>query len=277
MKKLNYGSYGYPYQNPYYGNMPMNSYSGNTNYGAYPNRSIHENQLNPYHVSNGINRMVLTDYGPNSFVININEAAKQNNTYRTALWTGNHLQVTLMSLNPGEDIGLEMHPDVDQFLRIEQGQGITQMGKTRDNLNFKRNVYDNSAILIPAGTWHNLTNTGNIPLKLYSIYAPPNHPFGTVHPTKAAAMAGERGKSHSNGNMVISGKTPDEWVRYTEFLVNEGLKDVKRGINATHILQEFILMGVLVGKGYSPKKAYEIVEKWERTGESKLLQKSKNM
>ena len=174
----------------------------------------------------------------------------------SALWTGNHLQVTLMSLNPGEDIGLEMHPDVDQFLRIEQGQGITQMGKTRDNLNFKRNVYDNSAIPIPAGTWHNLTNTGNIPLKLYSIYAPPETiRLELFTLLKAAAMAGEKGKSHSNGNMVISGKTPDEWVRYTEFLVNEGLKDVKRGINATHILQEFILMGVLVGKGYSPKKS----------------------
>jgi mannose-6-phosphate isomerase-like protein (cupin superfamily) len=273
MKKLHYNTYGYPYQNPYYGNMPMNSFSGNTNYGTYPNRSAHANQLNPYQVPYGNNRMVLKDYGPNPFVININEAAKQNNTYRTALWTGKHLQVTLMSLNPGEDIGLEMHPHVDQFLRIEQGQGITQMGKTKDQLNFKRNVNEDSAIHVPAGTWHNLTNTGNIPLKLYSIYAPPNHPFGTVHPTKAAAMAG---KSHSNRNTVISGKTPDEWVRHTEYLVNQGLEDVKRGINATHILQEFILMGVLVGQGYSPEKAYETVEEWERTGESKLLQQSKN-
>ena len=130
---------------------------------------------------------MLKDYGPEPFVVNINQAAKQNNTYRTALWTGKHLQVTLMSLNVGEDIGLEIHPNVDQFLRIEQGQGIVQMGKSKDNLNFVRNVYDDSAIMIPAGTWHNVTNTGNIPLKLYSIYAPPNHPFGTVHVTKADA------------------------------------------------------------------------------------------
>ncbi len=75
---------------------------------------------------------MLKDYGANPFVININEASKQNNTYRTALWTGKHLQLTLMSLNPGEDIGLEMHPNVDQFLRIEQGQGVTQMGKSKD-------------------------------------------------------------------------------------------------------------------------------------------------
>ncbi len=257
--------------------MPMYNYTGNQNYGNYPNGNMHQNQFNSNHAFNWTNRLVLRDYGPNPFVININEASKQNNTYRTALWTGNHLQVTLMSLNPGEDIGLEMHPNVDQFLRIEQGQGITEMGKNKDQLNFQRNVSDDSAIFIPAGTWHNLTNTGNIPLKLYSIYAPPNHPFGTVHPTKADAMAMKQNNNHNNGNTVIDGKTPDEWVRYTEFLVNEGLEDVKRGINATHILQEFILMGVLVGKGYSPEKAYETVEQWEKTGQSKLLQQSKNM
>ncbi|PID15337.1 rubrerythrin [Sporosarcina sp. P34] len=70
-------------------------------------------------------------------------------------------------------------------------------------------------------------------------------------------------------------KTPDDWIRYTEFLVKEAQEDVKRGINLTHIFQEFILMGVLVGKGYSPKQAYETVESWERTGESQLLQESK--
>jgi len=219
----------------------------------------------------------LKDYGPEPFVVNINEAAKQNNTFRTALWTGKHLQVTLMSLNVGDDIGLEMHPDVDQFLRIEEGQGIVQMGKSRENLNFERNVYDDSAIILPAGTWHNLTNTGTIPLKLYSIYAPPNHSFGTVHVTKAYALASEENYVHGDGNPVISGRTPDEWIQYTEFLVNEGLEGINRGINATHILQEFILMGVLVGKGYSPERAYETVEEWERTGESKLLQQSKNM
>ncbi|CAG9606889.1 hypothetical protein NEOCIP111885_00577 [Pseudoneobacillus rhizosphaerae] len=267
---------GYPYQNPYHVSVPMsNYYSGNSNYRTYPNEFIHTNHFT--HAFEGNNRLALKDYGPNPFVININKASKQNNTYRTAIWTGKHLQVTLMSLNPGEDIGLEMHPNVDQFLRIEQGQGITQMGKSKENLNFSRKVYDNSAIMVPAGTWHNLTNTGNIPLKLYSIYAPPNHPFGTVHPTKADAMAKERGGGHSKGNAVISGRTPDEWVRYTEFLVNKGLEDVKEGINATHILQEFILMGVLVGKGYSPEKAYQTVEEWERTGESKLLKQSKNM
>ena len=84
----------------------------------------------------GQGSMELRDYGPNPFTININEAAKQNNTFRTALWSGTNLQVTLMSLRIGEDIGLEMHPNVDQFLRIEQGQGIVQMGKNKELLRF---------------------------------------------------------------------------------------------------------------------------------------------
>jgi mannose-6-phosphate isomerase-like protein (cupin superfamily) len=272
---MSYVPYMYPYQYPYYVNVPMYNYGRQSVYWTFPNEIEHANRFDSFRSSNGVGSIFLTDYGPKSFVVNINEATKQNNTYRTALWTGTHLQVTLMSLNVGEDIGLEMHPNVDQFLRIEQGQGIVQMGKSKDNLTFERNVYDDSAIMIPAGTWHNLTNTGNIPLKLYSIYAPPNHPFGTVHVTKADALAGEEGYGHGNGNTVIFGRTPDEWIQYTEFLVNEGLEDVKRGINSTHILQEFILMGVLVGKGYSPERAYETVEEWERTGESKLLQKSK--
>ncbi|MEK4427270.1 cupin domain-containing protein [Solibacillus sp. FSL K6-1523] len=129
----------------------------------------------------------LTDHGPQPYVVNIEEAIKQNQSYRTALWTGKHLQVTLMNLKPGEDIGLEMHPNVDQFLRVEQGHGIVQMGDHKNHLNFVRDVSDDDAIIIPAGQWHNLTNTGTVPLKLYSIYAPPNHPFGTVHLTKAEA------------------------------------------------------------------------------------------
>jgi mannose-6-phosphate isomerase-like protein (cupin superfamily) len=135
--------------------------------------------------------MLFSDYGPNPFVINIDKATKQNNTFRTALWTGNHLQLTLMSIRVGEDIGLENHPNLDQFLRIEQGQGLVMMGQSRGNLDFQRSVGDGSAVIIPAGTWHNLINTGNIPLKLYSIYAPPQHAKGTVHRTKADAMAAE--------------------------------------------------------------------------------------
>ena len=94
-----------------------------------------------------------------------------------------------MSLNVGEDIGLEMHPDVDQFVRIEEGRGVVTMGDSEDMPNFEESVYEDFIFIIPAGKWHNLTNTGNKPLKLYSIYAPPQHPHGTVHKTKAEAEA----------------------------------------------------------------------------------------
>lgn len=141
----------------------------------------------PGHYQNWKCPVMLRDYGPCPFVINIEEAAKQNDYFRLALWTGKYLQLTLMSINVGDDIGLEMHPDVDQFLRIEQGQGIVLMGNRKDCLTFRRRVCDGYAIFVPAGTWHNVINIGSVPLKLYSIYAPPQHPHGTVHRTKEEA------------------------------------------------------------------------------------------
>ena len=127
------------------------------------------------------------DHGPFPFVVDIKKATLANENFRTAIWTGEHFQITLMTIQPGEDIGLEMHPHVDQFLRIEQGNGVVQMGASKDRLVIRQRVFDDFAIVVPAGTWHNLINTGNIPLKLYSIYAPPNHPKGTIHETKAIA------------------------------------------------------------------------------------------
>jgi len=92
-----------------------------------------------------------------------------------------------MTIPVGGDIGLETHPDTDQFLRIEEGQGLVQMGPSREKVTLKQTVVPDSAVFVPAGTWHNITNIGNVPLKLYSIYAPPHHPHGTVHPTKEIA------------------------------------------------------------------------------------------
>ncbi|MGM8213195.1 cupin domain-containing protein [Virgibacillus sp. W0430] len=138
--------------------------------------------------------MGIRDYGKKPFVVNIEAVTEKNCTFRTTLWTGEKLQVTLMNILPGEAIGLEIHPEVDQFLRIEVGHGLVQMGNTKNNLSFERLVYEDDAIMVPAGTWHNLTNIGNIPLKLYTIYAPPEHPFGTVHQTKADAL--ETGESY---------------------------------------------------------------------------------
>ncbi|UED80130.1 cupin domain-containing protein [Lysinibacillus sp. CD3-6] len=179
------------YYVPYYVNVPMYSYGNQPMHLPVPYEAVLPNQA-----GYGNHKQLTTDFGKKPFVVDMEEATKLNNTYRTAIWSGDHLQITVMSLHVGEDIGLEMHPDVDQFLYIEQGQGVTQMGSSKDNLTFARNVYDDYAIVIPAGTWHNVTNIGNEPLKLFSIYAPPNHPFGTVHTTKADAMAAEAGYGH---------------------------------------------------------------------------------
>ncbi|MDI9514884.1 MAG: cupin domain-containing protein [Clostridiaceae bacterium] len=178
-----YNPYGY-YPNCGY-NVPAghSNYMGKDTYNMYPNAYENNYPNNRY--------MGLRDYGPEPFVINIEDAAKRNNAFRTAIWTGNHLQVTLMSIDVGEDIGLEIHPNLDQFIRIEQGQGIVLMGDRQDYLNFQSWVYPDYAFIIPAGKWHNLVNTGHVPIKLYSIYAPPQHPRGTVHVTRADAMAAE--------------------------------------------------------------------------------------
>jgi mannose-6-phosphate isomerase-like protein (cupin superfamily) len=153
------------------------SYDWNPHYYNWNNHNY-----NPY------GNITLQDYGTRPFVVNIDQATKQNNNYRTALWTGKYFQVTLMSINVGEDIGLEVHPTTDQFIRIEEGQGLVQIGDSRDKLDFQVMAYDDYAIMIPAGKWHNITNTGNRPLKVYVIYAPPEHPYGTVHETKAIAQ-----------------------------------------------------------------------------------------
>lgn len=135
--------------------------------------------------------IILKDYGLNPIVVNIEDATKQNNTFRTALWTGNNLQVTLMSIDIGDDIGLEVHTMGDQFIRIEDGDALVQMGDSQDNLSFQKKISADYAIMIPAGTWHNVKNIGSRPLKLYASYAPPQHPKNTIHQTKADAEAAE--------------------------------------------------------------------------------------
>lgn len=133
--------------------------------------------------------MTATDHGPHPYVVNIEDATLANSNYRTTLWTGKHLQMTVMAIAPGDDIGLEVHEDHDQFLRVEQGRGRVQMGPAEDRLEFDEEVGDDWVILVPAGSWHNVTNIGDEPLKVYSIYAPPEHAHGTVHVTKAESDA----------------------------------------------------------------------------------------
>jgi mannose-6-phosphate isomerase-like protein (cupin superfamily) len=116
-----------------------------------------------------------------------------NETFRTVLFTGEHTQLTVMRLAPGEDIGWEAHEDRDQFLRVEHGRGRAELGRTGQGADETHDVEDDWAIVIPAGVWHNLVNTGEDELKLYSLYSPPEHPDGTVHRTKADAEAAEHG------------------------------------------------------------------------------------
>ena len=129
----------------------------------------------------------IRDYGGESFIFNIHHATEKNENFRTTLWTGRDMQLTLMSIPTHSDIGVEMHDDVDQFIRIESGRAKVYMGSCRNNLKEMACVDGNYAIIIPAGTWHNIVNVGNRPLKLYSLYSPPKHPFGTVHRTKEDA------------------------------------------------------------------------------------------
>lgn len=190
----------YPYLNQYSG-VPSGPYApydwrypwvyGGT-HAHYPAWNSGYGSMDAGLVSGYRNPVPIRDYGSEPFVADIHELTEHNRTFRTALWTGKHLQLTLMSINVGEDIGLEVHPDTDQFLRIEDGHGMVQMGRHKDRLDFQRYVEDDDVILVPAGYWHNVINTGNKPLKLYSIYAPVQHPKGTVHVTKADAMAAER-------------------------------------------------------------------------------------
>ncbi len=113
------------------------------------------------------------------YVDNIEKATKENTDFRRVLYTGNYSQLVVMSIEPGDDIGEEIH-GLDQFLRIEEGKGKVVLNKTDEY-----EVEDDFAIVVPAGMWHNVVNTGEEPLKLYSIYAPPEHKEGTVHATKA--------------------------------------------------------------------------------------------
>jgi len=120
------------------------------------------------------------------YVGNIEETTEQNSFFRQVIYTGKHAQLVVMCLKPGEEIGMEVHDTVDQFFRIEMGEGKVVM-------NDEETVFgEGFGIIVPAGTNHNVINTSQTEdLKLYTIYSPPNHPEGTVHKTKEEAMKAE--------------------------------------------------------------------------------------
>lgn len=121
-----------------------------------------------------------------SFVVDIEKRSLENDYFREVLFTAGHCQLVVMALAPGEDIGSETHHDVDQFIRIEAGTGKSILNGEETP------IAEGIALVIPAGTEHNIVNTSeHVSLKLYTLYSPPHHPDGTVHRTKAEAMAAE--------------------------------------------------------------------------------------
>ncbi len=125
------------------------------------------------------------------YVVNIEARSLENEYFREVLFTGPHNQLVVMSLKLGEDIGLETHADIDQFIRVEAGKGKSILNGEEHDL------AAGSAVVIPAGMQHNIVNVSPTePLKLYTIYSPPEHPDGTIHKTKADALADEKDRVH---------------------------------------------------------------------------------
>ena len=128
--------------------------------------------------------------GDKPTLLNVRDTALANAYYRKEVWTGEFLQLTVMSIPVGGEVGLELHNENDQLIGVEYGVASVYFGKTKPGVKFVGNVNSNYVILVPACTWHNIVNEGNFPLKLYSVYAPPHHPKGT--PSCAAATRGHR-------------------------------------------------------------------------------------
>ena len=138
-------------------------------------------QKDPGHEKSGIHKT-----GKSGFVANLREETRKNMDFRRVLYTGKFSQLVLMSLKPGEDIGLEIHEDVDQFFRFEEGQGIVEIDGT------SHAVMDGSGVIVPCGATHNVTNTSEIqPLKLYTLYSPPEHQDKVIRKTQREALSDE--------------------------------------------------------------------------------------
>ena len=156
--------------------------------------------------------MSIDDIGPQPHAFDLEAATIDHDNYRTVVWTGAYLQVTLMSIPIGGAIGLEVHHQTDQFLRIDGGHGRCVMGPAADELTFEQDVTDGWSIQVPAGTWHDVINTGQEPLQLYVVYAPVHHARGKVHPTKADAESDESSGSDEPPSWTVQppADTPDE-------------------------------------------------------------------
>lgn len=121
------------------------------------------------------------DFSP---ILNVKKTTCFNDYFRREVWTGEYSQITVMTIPSGGEIGLEIHENLDQILVIEHGIGSVYMGKTKNSVEYKGCANNDCAIIIPAGNYHNVINEQPCPLKLFSVYAPPKHPVGTIHKTK---------------------------------------------------------------------------------------------
>lgn len=133
--------------------------------------------------------MIIQDIGPRPQAFNLEQATRDNLNYRAVAWSGRYLQVTLMSIAVGADIGLEAHPETDQFLRLDAGRGRVRMGDSKDSLTFDEVVTDGWCVLVPAGTWHDITNIGDVPMQVYTVYAPAHHKPGKIQKTAQDAKS----------------------------------------------------------------------------------------
>ena len=150
----------------------------------------------------------IIDIGPQPQSFDIESATKENSNYRSVAWSGRYLQVTLMSIPVGGSIGLESHPQTDQFLRLDEGRGLVQMGAAKDKLTFEKEVSDGWCVLVPAGTWHNITNIGTTRMQVYAVYAPAHHAPGKLQATAAAAEADDNDEPAAWS--VQSSQAPDK-------------------------------------------------------------------
>ncbi|MCW2922414.1 MAG: cupin [Thermoleophilia bacterium] len=139
--------------------------------------------------------LTITDQGPKQDAFDLEQATVENENYRAIAWSGKYLQVSLMSIEPGSSIGLEVHPETDQFIRLDAGQGVAKMGPSKDQLEWEQAVTDGWCVMVPAGMWHDIVNTGDDPMQLYTVYAPVHHAPGIVQATsKDAERDEEQGK-----------------------------------------------------------------------------------
>ena len=142
----------------------------------------YENNEHPF--CNKCELKCKNEHGGEIYFLNVEKCANKNSNFRESIWTGSYLQMTLMSLSPSCDVGVEVHNDADQYIRVEHGYACVVYGCDHNFLNNKKKIGKGDAVLIPAGTWHNVINIGRCELKLSSVYAPPHHPKCTVEKHK---------------------------------------------------------------------------------------------